>query len=210
MYSCVQCYLNVQPQHWETTCHLGDSFKVGMWQVRWKTLGHLSQQSSSPPFWHTAHQSSLGSSSGSALFSEAGCPADWGLCSFPALVSDSGTGAGAGALSCCRGFDWVPVLLSGRLEPTVDCTCCIKKNSDRLFHVATKCYVLKQFSYKTNFILVLRFILDDNNRPGRQPSPPLGCWGRRSLKSRLPGRRPSVNRLPEEKRRSWPWQNCLI
>lgn len=43
-----------------------------------------------------------------------------------------------------------------------------------MFHFATKCYVLKQFSYKTNFIFVLRFILDDNNRPGRQPSSPLG------------------------------------
>ncbi len=29
----------------------------------WKTLGQRSQHSSSPPFWHTAHQSSFGSSS---------------------------------------------------------------------------------------------------------------------------------------------------
>uniref|UniRef100_A0A182TXV5 Uncharacterized protein n=1 Tax=Anopheles melas TaxID=34690 RepID=A0A182TXV5_9DIPT len=34
-----------------------------MWQVWWKTLGHLSQHISSPPSMHTAHQSSFGSSS---------------------------------------------------------------------------------------------------------------------------------------------------
>lgn len=43
--------------------YLGKLFNVGTWQERWNTLGHFSQQRSSPPFWHTAHQSSLGSSS---------------------------------------------------------------------------------------------------------------------------------------------------
>lgn len=118
--------------------HLGDSFRVGMWQVRWKTLGHLSQQSSSPPFWQTAHQSSLGSSSGSALLSDTGCPADWARGSFPALDLDSGTGAGADIFSCCRGFDWPPVLLSGRLEPTLDCTC--RQRKSRIHDLKTSKY----------------------------------------------------------------------
>lgn len=100
--------------------HLGDSFRVGMWQARWKTLGHLSQQSSSPPFWQTAHQSSLGSSSGSALFSDSGCDWGWGRLS---LESDPGGGAGGETFCSCRGLDCAPVLLSGRLEPTLDCTC---------------------------------------------------------------------------------------
>lgn len=43
--------------------YLGKFLSVGTWQDRWNTLGHLSQHNSSPPFWHTAHQSSLGSSS---------------------------------------------------------------------------------------------------------------------------------------------------
>lgn len=43
--------------------YLGKLINVGTWQERWNTLGHFSQQSSLPPFWHTAHQSSLGSSS---------------------------------------------------------------------------------------------------------------------------------------------------
>lgn len=101
--------------------HLGDSFRVGMWQARWKTLGHLSQQSSSPPFWQTAHQSSLGSSSGSAPFSDSGC--DGGRRRW-VLESDPETETDAGPFCCCwRGFDWSPVLLSGRLDPTLDCTC---------------------------------------------------------------------------------------
>ncbi len=107
----------------QSVSHLGDSFRVGMWQARWKTLGHLSQQSSSPPFWQTAHQSSLGSSSGSTLFSDSGCAAGWGRCSFPALDSDPVAGTGPDTFCCCRGFDWAPVLLSGRLDPTLDCTC---------------------------------------------------------------------------------------
>lgn len=74
--------------------YLGDALRVGIWQPRWKTLGHLSQQSSSPPFWHTAHQSSLGSSSGSGLFSV--------CCS------------SVGGDSCCWVWDCTPVL-SGRL-----------------------------------------------------------------------------------------------
>lgn len=43
--------------------HLGKLRSVGTWQARWKTFGHLSQHNRSPPFWHTAHQSSFGSSS---------------------------------------------------------------------------------------------------------------------------------------------------
>lgn len=43
--------------------YLGKFVSVGTWQVRWNTLGHFSQHRSSPPFWQTAHQSSLGSSS---------------------------------------------------------------------------------------------------------------------------------------------------
>ena len=39
---------------------LGEWGSDGMWQARWNTLGHLSQQSSSPPPRHTAHQCSLG------------------------------------------------------------------------------------------------------------------------------------------------------
>lgn len=137
-YSSLQMYLSVK-QHYDdllcyhsietmTICvsHLGDSLRAGMWQARWKTLGHLSQQSSSPPFWQTAHQSSLGSSSGSALFSDSGWAAGCGRCSFP--DSDPGTGTGIGTFSCCRGFDWAPVLLSGRLDPTLDCTCRQRKS----------------------------------------------------------------------------------
>ena len=43
--------------------YLGKFASVGTWQERWNTLGHFSQHRSSPPFWQTAHQSSLGSSS---------------------------------------------------------------------------------------------------------------------------------------------------
>ena len=43
--------------------YLGKFARVGTWQERWNTLGHFSQHRSSPPFWQTAHQSSLGSSS---------------------------------------------------------------------------------------------------------------------------------------------------
>lgn len=43
--------------------YLGKFANVGTWQERWNTLGHFSQHRSSPPFWQTAHQSSLGSSS---------------------------------------------------------------------------------------------------------------------------------------------------
>lgn len=102
--------------------HPGDSRRAGMWQVRWKTLGHLSQQRSSPPFWQTAHQSSLGSSSGAAVFSASGCAADWDCCTFTALVLDLGAGAWGDTFCCCRGFDFAAVLLSGRLEPVVNFT----------------------------------------------------------------------------------------
>lgn len=47
----------------EIVNYLGKLINVGTWQERWNTLGHFSQQRSFPPFWHTAHQSSLGSSS---------------------------------------------------------------------------------------------------------------------------------------------------
>lgn len=104
--------------------HLGDSWRVGMWQVRWKTLGHLSQQRSSPPFWQTAHQSSLGSSSGSAVFSVSGCPGDSDCSTFGALALDRGGVASGG-----RDFAWAPVLLSGRLEPTVTFTSKMKNKS---------------------------------------------------------------------------------
>lgn len=110
--------------------HLGDSWRVGMWQVRWKTLGHLSQQRSSPPFWQTAHQSSLGSSSGSAVFSVSGCPGDSDCCTFRALVLDRGGVASGG-----WDFAWAPVLLSGRLEPTVTFTS--KRKINPLFY---SCY----------------------------------------------------------------------
>lgn len=43
--------------------YLGKLSSVGTWQVRWNTFGHFSQHKRSPPFWQTAHQSSLGSSS---------------------------------------------------------------------------------------------------------------------------------------------------
>lgn len=43
--------------------YLGKLRSVGTWQVRWNTFGHFSQHNRSPPFWHTAHQSSFGSSS---------------------------------------------------------------------------------------------------------------------------------------------------
>lgn len=49
--------------NWRAHNYLGKLINVGTWQERWNTLGHFSQQRSSPPFWHTAHQSSLGSSS---------------------------------------------------------------------------------------------------------------------------------------------------
>lgn len=48
---------------WHGFWYLGKLRSVGTWQVRWKTFGHFSQHKRSPPFWHTAHQSSLGSSS---------------------------------------------------------------------------------------------------------------------------------------------------
>ena len=102
--------------------HLGDSWRVGMWHVRWKTLGHLSQQRSSPPFWQTAHQSSLGSSSGSAVFSFDGWPADSDCGTFTPLVLDLGGVASGGSICCSWDLDWAPVLLSGRLEPTVTFT----------------------------------------------------------------------------------------
>lgn len=69
--------------------------------------------------------------------------------------------------------------------------------NNRLF-----CYIFKQnavllrhpeptsFSYKTDFILVLRFVLDDDNGPRGRPSSALSRRGRRRLKSRLPGNRP--------------------
>lgn len=101
-----------------------------MWQVRWKTLGHLSQQRSSPPFWQTAHQSSLGSSSGSAVFFVSGCPGNSDCCAFRALVLDRGGVASGG-----RDFAWAPVLLSGRLEPTVTFTS--KRKINPLFY---SCY----------------------------------------------------------------------
>lgn len=85
-------------------CHLGDSLSKGMWQDRWKTLGHLSQHSSSPPFWHTAHQSSLGSSSAAALFSDCGCAPPGG-----------GRGLPACAESICRVEKGGPILTSGAL-----------------------------------------------------------------------------------------------
>lgn len=55
----------------------------------------------------------------------------------------------------------------------------------------------KLFSYKTNFILVLWFVLDDYNGPGGRPSSSLGWGGRRGFKSRLPGSRPSIKKLHE-------------
>jgi len=42
---------------------VGGESNSGTWQLRWYTLGHLSQHIRSPPLWHTAHQSSLGSKS---------------------------------------------------------------------------------------------------------------------------------------------------
>lgn len=47
---------------WPTT-YSGNVFNPGMWQNKWKTFGHLSQQrTASPPSIQTAHQSSFGSS----------------------------------------------------------------------------------------------------------------------------------------------------
>lgn len=199
--------------------HLGDSFRVGMWQARWKTLGHLSQQSSSPPFWHTAHQSSLGSSSGSALFSDSGWDGGWGCLS---LESDPGAGTGADPFCCSRGFDCTPVLLSGRLDPLLDCTCrweCAKSSTDsdadwiwkRLWNnsddtigskwqtdqsviIQSSCY-----SYKTNFVVVLGFVLydDDGTRGGPPPSLCWRAWCR--LRSLLPRSRPSIQVITTEK-----------
>lgn len=127
-----------------SVCYLGDSFREGMWQARWKTLGHLSQHSSSPPFWQTAHQSSLGSSSCSFFFSDSGCDWVWGL-SF--LESDAGTATVATPFCWSLGFDWAPVLLSGRLDPTLDCTYRQQKYNTEIvkqkkvnyggFHIAT-------------------------------------------------------------------------
>lgn len=43
--------------------HPGNALRAGMWHLRWKTLGQLSQHNTgSPPSRQTAHQSSLGSS----------------------------------------------------------------------------------------------------------------------------------------------------
>jgi len=47
-------------QSWIT--YSGMALRFGMWQYVWKTFGHLSQHTNSPPSIHTAHQSSLGSS----------------------------------------------------------------------------------------------------------------------------------------------------
>lgn len=52
-----------EPIHCFWFWYLGKLRSVGTWQVRWNTLGHFSQHNRSPPFWHTAHQSSFGSSS---------------------------------------------------------------------------------------------------------------------------------------------------
>lgn len=190
-----------------------------MWQVRWNTLGHLSQQSSSPPFWQTAHQSSLGSSSGSALFSDSGCAAGCGRCSFP--DSDPGAGTWTVTFSCCRGFEWAPVLLSGRLDPTLDCTCRQRKcgmyavrynDSETVGKVSIWNEMRRHLCnpsnslYKSNFILVLWFVLDDDDGPWGRPSSSLGWGGGWRLRSLPPGSRPASERSQREEMGGlWPW-----
>lgn len=53
-YTCIQCYYYCLATH--------STLRFGMWQNWWKTFGHLSQQTNSPPSIQTAHQSSFGSS----------------------------------------------------------------------------------------------------------------------------------------------------
>lgn len=65
---------------------LGDLKRVGTWHERWKTLGHLSQHSSSPPVWHAAHKTSLESSSGAWCWSTCCSPPSEQMW-FGALVS---------------------------------------------------------------------------------------------------------------------------
>ena len=110
---------------------LGERSSDGMWQARWNTLGHLSQQSSSPPPRHTAHQSSLGEArrqspraspphAASSL-----CPPGllrargWWLCPvLPGGVLEP-HGPAAPMLAWVRS-----AVLSGRLVLWVGCNCC--------------------------------------------------------------------------------------
>lgn len=133
-----------------------------MWQERWKTLGHLSQHSSSsPPFWHTAHQSSLGSSSGAGPWLPSCCsaPREW-LCCGAWLRSPEGPGGCGGVWafcsvlwrdiwtccsppSCWQVWAWTPVLLSGRLALRLPCTWNTHKHTYLTEHSKTEQWPLR-------------------------------------------------------------------
>lgn len=129
-----------------------------MWHVRWKTLEHLLQYSSSPPVWHTAHKTSLESSSRAWCWSTCCSPPNERMWFGTLVLLWS-----CGLLGGCEGFwgllsmlcggvgilypsTWTPIwcwspVLSGRLSPWLACTW----NSQQTMTDTFKC--LAEFVY---------------------------------------------------------------